>query len=244
MSRIKKWIEALSDLFFVKKCVACGELLEYDCGESLCSKCAADWDNAKRTVCPRCLQAESKCRCGFGSRYITSVRHLALYDHTDRELVINKLIYALKKSNNGEVFEFVAGEMAEILVNKKDLRNTVVTNVPRSPVSVRKYGYDHAEKLAVRIAERLGLEYVKALGHSGGKKEQKSLNMLQRQFNAKKNCFFREGNAEKIRGKTVLLVDDIGTTGAMTDACAALLKRNGAAEVHCILAAKNKLKDK
>lgn len=241
MSRINDTIKWFVSLLCVKKCIACGELLEYDCDEYLCPKCKEEWDEAKRTVCPRCFKTEVKCCCGFGNRYVSSVRHLALYDHTDRDLVTNKLVYALKKSNNDGVFDFVAREMAEQLIDKRTLNNAVVVNVPRSPASIRRYGYDHAKKLAKKIAEDLGVEYADVLGHLGGKREQKKLGMLQRKMNARKNCFFKKNMVEKIKGKTVYLVDDIGTTGAMTDVCSTLLRKNGAKEVHCVLAARNKL---
>lgn len=242
MSKIADFFGRIFNLIFVKGCVACSELIEFDKEEYLCPKCAEEWEEAKSTVCETCFEMQSRCRCGFGKRYIDGVRHLALYDHTDRASVTNRIVYALKKSNYDRVFEFVAKEMAENLIEKGDLKNAIVVSIPRSPGSVKSFGYDHAKKLAIVLAEKLEVDYVDALGHRGGKTEQKKLNKAERMINAKNNCFLKDGTEKRICGKKVLLVDDIGTTGAMTGACAELLHNAGAVRIKCILAAKNKLK--
>ncbi len=242
MNNFKSIFDRLFKIVCVKRCVACKELLEFDYKGSMCPKCAAEWDEAKRTMCDRCFEMHSKCRCGFGKQYVDGVRHLALYDHTERDCVVNRIVYSLKNSNNDDVFEFVAREMADNLIDKNKLDQAVAVNVPRSPKSVRHYGYDHAKKLAIKLAELLDIDYVDALGHRGGKVEQKTLNKKQRAINAQNNCYIKAEAVEKIKGKTVLLIDDIGTTGAMTSACAELLHQNGTRCVLCVLAAQNKLK--
>ncbi len=244
MNDFKLYIKKILDFICVKKCVACNELLEFDYDGFLCPKCTKEWDEAKHTVCDRCFKMHSKCQCSFGKQYVDGTRHLALYDHTDREWVVNKIVYALKKSNADEVFEFVAREMADNLIDKNICGNAVFVGIPRSPKSVRRYGYDHAKKLAKKIAEILGCEYADALGHRGGAVEQKTLNKAQRVLNAKENCFIKDKAIPNIKGKTVFLVDDIATTGAMTGACAEILRKNGAEKVLCLLAATNKLQKK
>ena len=147
-------IKGVFDLFWVKKCVACDELLEYDTKEYLCPKCYAEWEAAKNERCPVCQKRECKCSCGNRNKlYVDFVRHLALYEPYEREYVVNRIVYALKNSNNDDVFEFVAHEMVKEFSLKENMRNTVIVSVPRNPSSIRKYGYDHAMKLAKRVAE-------------------------------------------------------------------------------------------
>ena len=239
MNRIKECINKILNIIFVKKCIACKNLLDYDFEKSLCKECSDEWENAKTDICADCLQEQIKCRCKFINSQTDSVRHLAMYSPYDNECVTNKIIYALKRSNSDDVFEFIANEMVENLISKKNLYNTVCASVPRSPNAIRRYGYDHAKLLAKRVAQKLGIEYVDVLAHKGGKVEQKKLNYVQRIDNAKKNCYIKPKYISKIKGKRVLLIDDIGTTGAMTNACTLLLKENGAFRVECILAAKN-----
>ena len=167
-----------------------------------------------------------------------------LYQDDDKQKVSNRVVYALKKSNDESVFEFVANEMVENIIDTKRLDNTVVVGVPRNPNSIKMYGYDHAKRLAKKVAEMLKVEYVDVLYHSGGLKEQKSLNSQQRALNAKRKCYINSKKVSLIKGKRILLVDDMATTGAMTGACAQLLKDNGALVVNCIVAAKNPNKKK
>lgn len=239
MYSIKAYIDKILNIVFVKKCVACRKLLPYDYVGKLCSDCEEEWEESKDEICPNCYKQQIKCRCGFGKSDVDSVRHLALYDHNNFDSVTNRLIYALKKCNSSDVFDFIADQMIENIISKEHLDNTVCVNVPRNPRAVRRYGYDHAKVLAKLIAGKLNIEYVDALVHIGGKSEQKKLNHIQRYENAKKNCRIDPSCVEKIKGKRVLLVDDIGTTGAMSKVCSMLLKQNGAVRVDCVLAAKN-----
>ena len=239
MIKIKNIWNRITSIIFVKKCVSCKELLPYDYKGYLCLKCLGEWELQKMEICPTCHKEQTECRCAFGKEGVDSLRHLVLYQHDDKEKVSNRIVYSLKKSNEKNVFEFVAKEMVENIINTKRLDNTVVIGVPRNPNSIKEYGYDHAKKLAKNVAEILNLEYVDILYHSGGLREQKSLNKQQRELNAKRKCYIDPKRSELIRGKRILLVDDMATTGAMTGACAQLLKENGAIEVNCILAAKN-----
>ena len=227
-------------LFFVKRCVACRKLLQYDSEEYLCDECASKWKREKTELCPVCLKGQTKCTCGFGRSNIDSVRHLAMYSHSDKDSVAKKIVFALKKKNDSDVFEFVAREITSNLIGKVNAENTVVVNVPRNPNTVREIGYDHAEKMAERIAFLLGIRHINALGQRKNKKEQKKLNSTQRMENARKNFYYRSDRQGEIRGYNVILIDDIGTTGSTLKVCAELLKNNGAKSVRAFIAAKNK----
>ena len=239
MIKIKNIWNRITSIIFVKKCVSCKELLPYDYEGYLCLKCLGEWELQKMELCPTCHKEQTECRCAFGKEGVDSLRHLVLYQHDDKEKVSNRIVYSLKNSNEKSVFDFVSREMVDNIINTKRLDNTVVVGVPRNPNSIKEYGYDHAKKLAKSVAEILNIEYVDVLYHSGGLREQKSLNKQQRELNAKRKCYIAPEKAELVRGKRILLVDDMATTGAMTGACAQLLKENGATEVNCILAAKN-----
>ena len=239
MKDFRKILDSICDVFFVKKCVSCGQLLEYDTKEWLCEECKNEWLGAKQEKCDVCGKAQTKCRCGFYQLSHDSVRHLALYRAAETDSVINRIVYALKQSNNKDVFDFVAHEMVNDIV-PKSIENTVCVSAPRSVGAIRKNGYDHSKKLARRVAELLDVEYVDALRHNGKKSEQKQLKLREERLaNVGKYCCVNEKTIGKVKGKNVLLIDDIGTSGATTHICTSLLKSAGALQVCCILCARN-----
>ncbi len=89
-------------------------------------------------------------------------------------------------------------------------------------------GFEPAGLIARRAAERLGLPCVRALRVRKSVKEQKGLSLPERRKNVR-GVF--EVDRPAVRGKRVLLVDDVMTTGATLRQVAKVLKRAGA-EVH------------
>ena len=97
--------------------------------------------------------------------------------------------------------------------------------MPRRRAAIKKYGIDHAKILAKALAKRLGCQYVSCL-ISKSKLPQKSTFAKERISNAE----FDLKNVD-IKGKRVIIVDDIVTTGASLGSCAALLHAVGAKEI-------------
>jgi ComF family protein len=147
----------------------------------------------------------------------------------EAELPTNKLIYSLKRDNREDVLDFLADELASSIVTAfKDCHTFVFTSIPRRRASRVKYGIDHAELLSARVAKKLGAKYEKTLiSHS--KKEQKlSKHREDRMKNAR---FDYAGRTVDLTGRTVVLIDDVVTTGASMSVAATLLKGAGARKI-------------
>lgn len=108
--------------------------------------------------------------------------------------------------------------------------------VPSGFFSVEKRGFAPAEVIAERVSIRLGIPLEFALDADFDKAEQKTLSRKGRMRNARK-CFHIAKDAE-IRGKRLLLVDDVTTTGSTLSALAEILLEHGAAEVMAAVFAK------
>ncbi len=109
----------------------------------------------------------------------------------------------------------------------------VVTFVPRRPAAVRLTGLDQAALIARALAGALELPWARLLHHSGRhsmKTAQKYLSADERVASARRAYSLRRGETD-LSGKTVVLVDDICTTGASLAACARLLLLHGAENV-------------
>ena len=108
----------------------------------------------------------------------------------------------------------------------------VLTWVPISKVRKFTRGYDQVELLAKAVGAELGMQPVATLKKLRNNRPQSSISG-QAQRRANVLGVYRAIDPEVIRGKRILLLDDIITTGATAGECARVLLTAGAKEVHC-----------
>jgi ComF family protein len=104
--------------------------------------------------------------------------------------------------------------------------------VPLYPTAERIRGYNQALRLAEALALRLQIPVLNALARIRLTQAQHRLNRVQRQENVE-GAFGLSSDTmlQKIKGKRLLLLDDVCTTGSTFVACAQVLKAAGAARV-------------
>lgn len=104
----------------------------------------------------------------------------------------------------------------------------VIVPVPLSRHKYKMRGFNQAEDLAVKVGRQLGIPTACHLVTKVREtKAQKTLDAAQRRRNLK-DAFQVSG---PVTGLTVLLIDDVYTTGSTVEALADCLRENGAAEV-------------
>ena len=108
----------------------------------------------------------------------------------------------------------------------------VVTAVPMHPKRLRTRGRNHSALLAQSAAEKLDLPYMEILKRTRNAPQQARLSDTQRRENLKGGFAVCEEAAEEIRGKTILLIDDVWTTGATAGSCAEALHAAGAGRIY------------
>lgn len=125
-------------------------------------------------------------------------------------------------------FECVLGE---------DLSSyNVICYVPMSSRAKRKRGYNQAEKLAVSVSALCGVAVKELIVKAGQNLTQHSLNAKDRKQNVK--GVYSVLNPKEVKGKRIILIDDIITTGATLSECLSLLYSCGADKVQCLCAAR------
>ena len=98
--------------------------------------------------------------------------------------------------------------------------------------------YNQSELIAKQIAKEMKINYGKnILIKIKNTKLQSTLNKTERKTNIK-NAFYLKDN-KNIKGKKVILVDDIYTTGSTVNECSKVLKKAGAKEICVITIAKD-----
>lgn len=244
-----RFAEFLERFVYTRKCAICNELLPYERkGEAFCYDCAIRWSVAKTKECSRC--GRSFCECVCMAKPITdsgALCHHKLVAYSSGEPVVHNPIMFIKRNKNPRVAAFFASQLWSVLLSDKDLpelsaKEAVICVVPRGKRAVLEYGFDQSELVATELSRRSGIELVRAIMRRRGGKVQKRLNVSERVKNAKKLFEVNPSLMERIRGKNVILVDDVVTSGASMAACVKLLLRNRARTVVCLSIASTELK--
>ena len=108
----------------------------------------------------------------------------------------------------------------------------ILTWVPVSSLRRMRRGYDQVELLANATAKELGIAPCKTLKKTRNTPPQSGIKDVYRR-RANVLGAYKPVNPENIRGKRILLLDDIITTGATASECARTLLTAGAKEVYC-----------
>ena len=140
------------------------------------------------------------------------------------------LVLALKLRGSRTAAEPLIAAMA-LCARRSGLDADVVTWVPARPKDKAARGFDHAEVLARGVADRLGLPAAPLLARRGVQLDQAGLDKRQRWTNLA-GAF----TATSRWNGTILLIDDLVTTGATAGSCATVLKAAGAARVELLVA--------
>jgi ComF family protein len=110
-----------------------------------------------------------------------------------------------------------------------------ITGVPIHKKRLQKRGFNQAALLALKISNLTGIRYENdLLLRTKETKRQKELSAEERFFNLSDAFIYNKKNHEKIP-ESVLIIDDILTTGSTLDACARALKHAGVQKV-CFIA--------
>lgn len=235
---LRKTADATLDLIYPRgiACALCGEGFDTP-GGALCEACEGKMPRIGGPRCPGCgrgVEEGGYCRMcrEFGP---ASDRGFApfRYEGIARELLID-----FKFEDKTGYCGLFAHYMAEA-VKQGGIAGEVGCVVPVPMHWRRKFarGYNQSALLAAQVARALGVPvvrgvlarpvYAKAAARAGGGPKERMKSALDS---------FRPGKGS-LAGKTVLLVDDILTTGATVRACEAICKRMGATKVYSVVGA-------
>ena len=200
----------LKELLFPRKCVLCGKLLERE-ETDLCRVCRVD--------SPEYPQGKLKIQ------FLDSFAAIWYYEGNIRRSLLRYKFYGARHyaSAYGRI-------LAMKLLREYPDGFEVLTWTPISPLRKFRRGYDQVELLAQTVAEELGMEITPTLTKIRHNPPQSG---IQGYAKRKANVLgaYRAEHQERFRGKRVLLLDDIVTTGATASEAARVLLTAGAKEV-------------
>ncbi|MCI8553671.1 MAG: ComF family protein [Clostridiales bacterium] len=215
--------------FFPRRCGFCGRLVKID--ETVCGECKGELPRVLPPLCPLCGREKGRCACRAHRRHFLRCVSPFYYEGLARKGILRLKLYG--KTYAAEAF---AEAMAQTV--KREYAGVVFDGIVPVPVSRRTQkarGYNQSFLLASALGARIGCQAEETLAKLVETPAQRELSALERSGNVMGVFDLRSGCC--VTGKTLLLVDDILTTGATLDECAKILKIYGAAEVYAAVGA-------
>lgn len=176
------------------------------------------------------LDEEGRCRlCRLGVTQFSAAYAFAFYDGRVRQL-----IHLLKYSG----FQPLGRPLGRWLVRAypRESRYDALVPVPLHWWKRFRRGYNQSELLAREVSAHTGIPVAPALVRTRRSQTQAGLSQAQRRLNVR--GIFAANPRIDSSGKRLLLIDDVLTSGATANACAAALKRAGAARVDVLTLAR------
>lgn len=230
-SSLCSWFgEVALDLLFPPKCVGCG-----DVGSFICPSCEAALPRVRPPVCPLCGKPQPQaalCPGCWGWRpAINGIRSPFTFDGS-----IRRAIHDLKYHNLRALSATLAGQLARHL-SENPMPAEVLVPVPLHPARLRERGYNHSALLAKDLGATSGIPVDEGtlVRKKNSEPQAKTNSVEQRRENVAQAFAVRD---RALKGKKVLLIDDVCTSGATLNSCAAALIKGGASSVWGLTLAK------
>ena len=238
--------KSLGDIIYPPRCLICEAFLRPYLREkgdmvSLCPSCRADFVEISSPLCPICytpfaseIKEDHPCEDCLRKRpFYEAVAAPFLYDGTLMD-AIHQLKYGKKSHLADSLGPLLAGFAEDWVKKSHDL---VTVPVPLHPKRLRQRGFNQGLLLARHVAGRLDTELdFLSLRRTRHTAPQTGLGKKERQKNVR--GAFVVTDPEAMKGKTVLLVDDVATTGNTLNECAKVLKKSGCEKVFCLVLAR------
>jgi len=170
-------------------------------------------------LCPDCLLKISR----PDTPYLNGVHIAANY----QDLVLKKALWMLKYQGVKQLAKPLAELIRERIWKKLETENWLVVPVPLSKNKLRHRGYNQAELIAGELSDNVRADILFKKFHTKSQVEVK--NKEERLANIIGS--FEIKNPEKIKGKKIILIDDVLTTGATMREAKKVFKQAGAKKV-------------
>ena len=218
------------DFLFPRRCVGCSRE-----GDLLCYSCRQQLPKIMPPLCPRCGRTQSSgilCpSCVAWRAEIDSIRSPFRF-----EGLIREAIHQLKYRNLRALAVPLAQLLHDYLV-ASPVHGEVLVPVPLHPKRLRERGYNQSSLLTRELGKLINLPVVDdcLIRQKYAPPQARTSNVDERLSNVAGAFTCRD---QRLKGKQILLVDDVSTSGATLDACAGALKAAGAASVRGLVLAR------
>jgi ComF family protein len=225
-------ISAGLDLLLPRVCISCDRLLGRNAPGLTCGLCWTRLAVLPRPICDRCGHPLGEDSCSWCSNLPPHVRSARSYCWYPTE-VATRIVGALKYGGWPAIAEEMAQRMARAAYPDDVMaERPIFIPVPLAPSRERERGYNQSALLAEALGRRWGLQVVvDSLRRGRSTVSQTRLTPEQRAANVHGAFEVLASTASSLHGLHVMLVDDVVTTAATLNECAAALMTGGARTV-------------
>lgn len=240
-SNIKVFKNIAAETIWPTRCAICDKS-----GYLLCPKCAASLifidSNKACSVCGEPFGQIQCCGCSPIDKTLTEEEKVNYKPNYNQCLSVVRLdknsgrIVALcKDAGERRLSRVMAYFMSKAIPRYWINKNTRIVYIPSSKEAVTRRGFDHCELLANELSSILKISYIKCFERPKSK-DQRKLGRTERVKNLK-DMFALSTNAKKLISEnnlSIILIDDVYTTGSTLNSAAKELKNFGANKIYCI----------
>lgn len=243
--RFLQWLDVLRAQV-PTACVLCKGRTQ---GGGLCMACTDDWHYRYKQVqwrCQRCKVAQlggaprAAAQCQHCAEHPLALAQLAVA--FDYMMPLDGLIWRFKSRQQLRLAPVLARMMVQAMLRDGCVLppNTVVAYIPSRPSALRQRGFNPAAELARYVARLLGLRLaygVLALADEANRRAQKTRSREERWAYAQQ-AFRWQLRAQQRTPTSLLLVDDVYTTGSTLHGAAHCAMQHGVQQVHAVTLAR------
>lgn len=233
---MKSSFNAVKAMIFPKKCIFCGSLM-FESRKNTCDRCTKALPYVTGRICVDCGCEKKDCSCTGIVHYYDRIAAPLYYENEVRDC-IHKIKFGSRKKYAENLAEYMYDAMRERFDGEKF---DFIAYVPLFNTDLKYRGYNQSEIMARRISEITGIPVKNGLIKKIYKTDKQSRQSVTRRTGNVMGAF---DVSEDISGCSVLLIDDIKTSGSTLSECGKMLYLNGAENVCCLCAAVVRFKDK
>ncbi len=210
------------NLVFPKICVNCHKI-----GFWLCQTCKKTIIKIKYSFCPKCKKITNLGRFCPRCKRQSVIRGVIAYGYYKGAL--KELVHFYKYRNVLEIKKFLANYIIDKTQDGLPRGDLILVPIPLHPRKQNERGFNQCYEIGRELEKNLDIKLVDCLKRVKYTKSQIGLSHFDRLKNLQ-GAFAFKSNID-ITGKTVLLLDDVYTSGATMATAAKVLRQNGAKDV-------------
>ena len=220
-------------------CYVCGkELDEKHREHSLCEKCLGKLPYRQAETCPVCgkyVTRPGPC-VACNNANLPYKKAYAPFDYSGsiRSMVVN-----YKDRSKPWLHTYIAKFLIDY-AKGMELKGDYIVYVPSSEQAIKRRGFEHNKKIAEALANALDIPLIEPLRRVFQKKDSRNLTTEERYANVRGAFVIKDGyDRTELIGKSILLIDDVMSSGATITTCAQVLKLNGVREINLLTLARS-----